>query len=78
MKFVALFADLSYAAQKSIDLFYAFSKNNECGMELRLYLDYLRESQMMKIYYHIRPQTYPALVYVNVVNQKLTVSIREG
>lgn len=33
---------------------------------------------MMKIYYHIRPQTYPALVYVNLINQTLTVSVKEG
>ena len=45
---------------------------------MRLYLDYLRESQMIKIYYHIRPKTFPALVYVRLVNQTLKVVVKEG
>lgn len=33
---------------------------------------------MVKIYYHIRPKTFPALVFVRLVNQTLKVSVREG
>ena len=78
ISFVGVLVDHSYSAQKCLTTFYEYSRANTSKVQLRLYLDYLKETQLVKIYYHIRPKEYPALVHVSFANRTLLVSIREG
>jgi hypothetical protein len=75
-EFVALMCDESHSCLYNVTpayYEYYLINHRRFRFTMRLHLMSLRESHMIKTYFHIKGEQYPALTYVRLKNDKLKV-----